>query len=75
MIVSWPHPGRVRREPAFAALAGVNPLPATSGNTTRHRLNRGGDRQLDRAFHTIAVTRARRLAEGKTEDELILVAA
>ncbi len=39
------HPGRVRSEAAFASLAGVNPIPASSGNTVRHRLNRGGDRR------------------------------
>jgi transposase len=42
VLVAWSHPGRVRDEAAFAALAGVNPIPASSGNTTRHRLNRGG---------------------------------
>jgi glycine/D-amino acid oxidase-like deaminating enzyme len=43
VLVAWSHPGRIRNEAAFAALAGVSPLPASSGNTTRHRLNRGGD--------------------------------
>ena len=42
-LTAWSHPGRVRSEAAFACLAGVNPIPASSGNTTRHRLNRGGD--------------------------------
>ncbi|MFF1301162.1 IS110 family transposase, partial [Streptomyces sp. NPDC058296] len=37
VLVAWSHPGRVRDEAAFAALAGVNPIPASSGNTTRHR--------------------------------------
>ena len=45
VLVAWSHPGRVRDEAAFAALAGVSPIPASSGNTTRHRLNRGGDRR------------------------------
>lgn len=57
VLTAWSHPGRVRSEAAFAALAGVNPLPASSGNTVRHRLNRGGDRRLNRALHTITMTR------------------
>jgi transposase len=76
-IVSFSHPGRCRNEAAFAALAGTSPLPASSGRTIRHRLNRGGDRALNRATHTIALTRirscprtrayiARRTAEGKS---------
>lgn len=56
---AWSHPGRIRTEAGFAALAGVSPIPASSGNTTRHRLNRGGDRQLNRALHTVALTRMR----------------
>jgi transposase len=77
VIVAWSHKGRVRSEAAFARLAGAAPIPASSGQTTRHRLSRGGDRQLNRALHTIVLhrrqhdptTRAyieRRLAEGKT---------
>jgi transposase len=58
-IVSWSHPGRCRSEAAFAAHAGASPLPASSGRITRHRLNRGGDRQLNQAPHTIAITRWR----------------
>jgi transposase len=80
-IVAFSHPGRCRDDAAFAALAGTNPIPASSGHTTRHRLNRGGDRQLNRAIHTIAITRtricprtktyiARRTAEGKTPREI-----
>jgi transposase len=80
-LTSWSHPARCRTEAAFAALAGVNPIPASSGKTTRHRLNRGGDRQLNRALHTIAITRARgcphtrayiqrRRAQGKTDKEI-----
>ena len=80
-IVSFSHPGRVRHDAAFAALAGTAPLPASSGRTTRHRLNRGGDRALNHAIHTIALTRmrtcprtqaylARRTAEGKTPREI-----
>jgi transposase len=56
-IVSFSHPGRCRNDAAFAALSGTSPLPASSGKTVRHRLNRGGDRALNSAIHTIAVTR------------------
>jgi transposase len=77
LIVTWSHRGRVRSEAAFARLAGVAPLPASSGLTTRHRLSRGGDRQLNRALHTVILHRrqhdqatrdyiARRVAEGKS---------
>jgi transposase len=50
---------RFRSADAFAALAGVAPIPASSGQIQRMRLNRGGNRQLNRAFHVIAVTQAR----------------
>jgi len=53
LLVSWSHPGRCRSEAAFAALAGVSPLQASSGRITRHRLNHFGDRQLNRALHVI----------------------
>jgi transposase len=77
LIVAWSHHGRVRSEAAFARLAGVAPVPASSGQTVRHRLSRGGDRQLNRALHTIVLHRRqhdpntqayieRRLAEGKS---------
>src|SRR5664279_4527046 len=58
-IVSFSHVGRCRNEAAFAALAGASPIQASSGRTHRHRLNRGGDRQLNRALHDIAKTRWR----------------
>ncbi len=58
-LAAWSHPGRVRSEAAFASLAGVNPIPASSGNTVRHRINRGGDRPLNRALHMAVVTRMR----------------
>jgi transposase len=59
----------------------VNPIPASSGNTVRHRINRGGDRRLNRALHMAAVTRIRmdprtrayverRTAEGRTPREI-----
>ena len=55
IICAWSHHGRLRSEVAFAALAGVAPIPASSGQVIRHRLNRGDDRQLNRALHTIVV--------------------
>lgn len=76
--MTWSHRGRVRSEAAFAALAGTCPIPASSGNTVRHRLNRGGDRHLNYAIDTIVMVRmgrdqrtkvyvARRISEGKTK--------
>lgn len=59
LLVSYSHHGRCRNEAAFAALAGASPIPASSGKTVRHRLSRGGDRQLNRALHTIMLTRSR----------------
>lgn len=58
-LTAWSHRGRIRSEAAFASLAGVNPIPASSGNTVRHRINRGGDRRLNRALHMAVVTRMR----------------
>ncbi|HEY3712224.1 MAG TPA: transposase [Amycolatopsis sp.] len=80
-IVSWSHHGRCRTEAAFAALAGASPLPASSGRTTRHRLNRGGDRALNCALHNIVLTRwrscprtrayiERRRSEGRSTREI-----
>ena len=57
LIVAWSHHGRLRSEACFARLAGVAPVPASSGQTHRHRLSRGGDRQLNRALHTIVLHR------------------
>jgi transposase len=59
VLVSWSHPGRVRNEAAFAAMAGAAPIPASSGEVTRHRLSRSGDRQLNRALHNVVLTRMR----------------
>ena len=81
ILLSWSHAGRIRTEQAFAMLSGTAPVPVSSGRTDRHRLNRLGDRQLNRAIHTIAVTRMRchpdtrayverRRAEGKTDREI-----
>ena len=65
-LVSFSHPGRLANEACFAALAGVSPLQASSGRTSRHRLNRGGDRALNRALHDIAKTRMR--CDPRTQD-------
>ena len=73
-------PARFKHEAAFARCNGTAPLPASSGKTVRHRLSRGGDRQVNNAIHTIALSRsvhhaesraylARRVSEGKTERE------
>jgi transposase len=82
VLCAWSHPGRVRSEAAFAMLAGAAPIPANSGQvTTRYRLNRYGDRQLNRALTTVALCRQRyhaptkayidrRTAEGKTPREI-----
>jgi transposase len=80
LILSWSHPGRIRSEAAFARLAGAAPIPASSGQTVRYRLDRSGDRKLNRALHLILVTRKRlhpptiayierRVQEGKTRRE------
>jgi transposase len=80
-IVSYSHTSRCRNEAAYASLAGASPIPASSGQTIRWRLNRGGDRALNRALHTIAHSRmtscpkthdyiAKRRAEGKTTAEI-----
>jgi transposase len=81
VLCAWSHPGRFRSEAAFAKLGGVAPIPASSGMTVRHRLNRSGDRQLNWALHTVVVTRLRaddatrdyaqrRRSEGKTDREI-----
>jgi transposase len=81
VLTAWSHPGRCRNDAAFAMLAGAAPIPASSGKTVRYRLNRSGDRQLNRALHTITLSRLRydsrtrdyadrRRAEGKTDREI-----
>jgi transposase len=81
VLAAWSHAGRCRDDGAFAMLAGTAPIPASSGKTVRYRLNRSGDRQLNRAIHTIAVSRPRydpdtrayaerRRAQGKTDPEI-----
>lgn len=82
ILTSWSHPERVRSEAAFASLAGTCPVPASSGSTTRYRLNHGGDRQLNKALHTIALSRIhwdsktkeyveKRTNQGRTKREII----
>jgi transposase len=81
LLVSWSHVGRFRSEAAFAMLAGTSPVQASSSQVVRHRLNRGGDRQLNRALHTIVMLRhvhhgptrvytSRRIAQGKSQREI-----
>lgn len=71
---------RIPSEAAFAALCGVSPIPASSGKTTRWRLNRGGNRQANSALHQIVIVRLkserrtqeymeRRIREGKSNLE------
>src|SRR6266567_8978576 len=80
IVLSWSHQGRITSEAAFARLAGAAPIPASSGQTIRYRLDRSGDRKLNRALHMILITRKRthpatiayierRLQEGKTRRE------
>ncbi len=82
LILSWSHRGRITSEAAFARLAGCAPIPASSGQTVRYRLDRSGDRRLNRALHMILVTRRRthpptiayierRIQEGKSRREAI----
>lgn len=81
LLCAWSHPRRIRNEAAFAMLAGAAPIPASSGVTNRHRLNRFGDRQLNRALHTVVINRIRldpatrayveiRTKEGRTPREI-----
>jgi len=81
LIVAGDNPERLHSERAFAHMCGVAPLPASSGKTQRHRLNRGGNRQANAALYRIVITRmssdqrtrdyvARRRAEGKSLGEI-----
>lgn len=81
VLAAFSQPGRIRTEAGFAKLAGTCPIPASSGNTSRHRLNRFGDRRLNRATHMIVINRLRidprtrdyhdrRIAQGKTPAEI-----
>lgn len=82
LIAAGDDPERIKNEAAFAHLCGVAPIPASSGKTVRHRLNRHGDRDANRALYVIALCRmshdertrtyvARRTKEGKTKKEVI----
>ena len=57
VLIVWAWPGRIHSADAFAKIAGTCPIPASSGNTQRHRLNRGGDRRLNQALHLATITR------------------
>ena len=82
LIAAGSNPERLRSEAAFASLCGVNPIPASSGKTNRHRLNRGGDRQANAALYRIVLVRLshdprtraymrRRTTEGLSKSEII----
>ena len=82
LITAGDNPERLRSEAALAALCGVNPIPASSGKTNRHRLNRGGDRSANSALHMIVIVRLRfddrtkkymkrRISEGMSKLEAI----
>jgi transposase len=81
VLCAWSHAGRCRSDAAFAMLGGAAPIPASSGQTVRHRLNRSGDRHLNQALHLIVLTRlahdpatrayaTRRRVQGKTNREI-----
>jgi transposase len=81
LVTAGDNPQRLRSEAAFAHLCGAAPIPASSGQLVRYRLNRSGDRQLNRALHTIVLVRCRfdpttrayldrRRAQGKTNREI-----
>ena len=82
LVLVGDDPQRIRSEAAFAKLCGACPIPASSGKTGRHRLNRGGHRQANAALHRVVVVRMRthqptvdyvrrRTAEGKSKREII----
>lgn len=82
LITAGDNPERIRSEASFAALCGVSPIPASSGRTDRHRLNRGGDRQANEALWRITMVRlsqdprtqaylARRSQQGLSKREII----
>ena len=84
LVTAGDNPDRMHSEAAFAALCGVNPIPASSGKTTRHRLNRGGDRHANSALWRIAIVRLahhqptrdfaqHRTENGKTKPEIIRI--
>jgi transposase len=59
LVTVGDNPQRLRSEAAFAMLCGAAPLPASSGRTHRHRLNRGGDRQANAALYRVSSLRSR----------------
>ena len=82
LVAAGDNPGRLRSDACFSMLCGASPIEASSGKTTRHRLNRGGDRQANAALYRIVLVRlcydqqtkdymARRLKEGKSKKEII----
>jgi transposase len=82
LLTAGDNPERLRSEGSFAALCGVSPVPASSGKTIRHRLNRGGDRAANSALPIIALVRLRvdpktkayvekRIAEGHSKLDAI----
>jgi transposase len=83
LLAAGDNPERLRSEAAFAKLCGVAPVQASSGEITRHRLNRGGDRHASAALHRIVMVRlrwrhqpkieylAKRTAEGKSKREIV----
>ena len=82
LVAVGDNPERLKSEASFARLCGVAPVPASSGKTARHRLNRGGNRDANRALHVLALGRmswdertraylARRTAEGKSRREIL----
>lgn len=82
LVTAGDNPHRLTSEAAWAAVCGVAPLPACSGRTDRHRLNRGGDRHANAALYTIVLTRlrtdartkayvARRTRQGRSKPEII----
>ena len=82
LILVGDEPERIHSVAAFAKLCGACPVPASSGKTSRHRLNRGGHRQANAALHRVVVTRMRvhaptieyvrrRTGEGKTKPEIM----
>jgi transposase len=82
LVVAGDNPERLRSEASFASLCGVSPVEASSGKVVRRRLNRGGNRDANRALHMICVVRmgsdkrtreyvARRTAEGKSKWEIM----
>jgi transposase len=82
LVTAGSNSDRITSEPGFAMLCGVAPIPASSGQTHRHRLNRGGDRHANSALHRIAITRLkhdprtiayyqRRTTEGLSKRDII----